>query len=462
MRESRRRLGRVEHDAVAREPRGHQLAEERVLADAADREHVEPLDARARKRLHALPQLGGAGLAGGGHAVGDQQDARPLVPRRARAVGRPAQRTVEIRRTQRAPLGDAAAHDVAERARPPGEDRRHVLIESRHGQHGVGAGRNFAELCDQSVPGRDLIAKPERARRAGVDQHQQRRDVVAALAVGERNDARHDQVLIAQAQAAAVARVRDLEVAIGAEALLVDLDDLALDALTAQARCGCSAGHGLSNQRADRQVAQLGQPTQRQAVGLARARQLLRIRDDELFGRGRRDREDPRRELVAGLGLEQRRVLAPVQEVLVGDARRLLLDDLALLPAVTHAHREAADGRARRQRDAEAALTRAVLRVAEDEVELGERQRIVDDRLRRQRYQLQARAVRAGQAQGRRRFGREHARRAGFGREHLRRARRVRPRDAQRDAERPQQDRLRAARSRSVNRTRDRCACDLG
>ena len=167
------------------------------------------------------------------------------------------------------------------------------------------------------------------------------------------------------------------------------------------------SGRGLSDQRADRQVAEPGQPTQRQAVRLARARQLLRVRDDQLLGRRRRDREDARGELVARLGLQQRRILPPVQEVLVGDARRLLLDDLALLPPVAHAHREAADGRARRQRDAEAPLARAVLRVAEDEVQLGERQRIVDHRLRRQGHQLQARAVGAGQAQRRRRLGRE-------------------------------------------------------
>ena len=382
MREHRRRLGRVEHHAVAREPRGHQLAEQRVLADAADREHVEAFDARAGERLHALAQLRAAGLARGGHAVGDQQDAGAPARRGAHVVGRPAQRALEIRRAQRAPFGDAAAHDVAERARPPGEDRRHVLIERRHGQHRVGAG--LAQLRDQAIPGRELVGEPERARRAGVDQYQQRRDVVATLAVGERHDARHDQVLIAQAQSAAVAGVRDLEVAVGPEAVLVDLDDLALHAFTTQARRGAAARRGFSDQGADRQVVDPGQPTQRQAVRLVRARQLLRVRDDQLLGRRRRDREDARREFVARFGLQQRRVLAPVQEILVRDARRLLLDDLALLPAIAHAHREAADGRARRQRDAEAPLARAVLRVAEREVQLGERQRIVDHRLRGQ------------------------------------------------------------------------------
>ena len=210
----------------------------------------------------------------------------------------------------------------------------------------------------------------------------------------------------------------------------------------------------------DRELTQLGQSTQRQAVRLARARQLLRIRDDQLLGRRGRDREDPRREFVAGLGLQQRRILAAVQEVLVGDARGLLLDDLALLPAIAHAHREAADGRARRQRDAEAPLARAVLRVAEDQVQLGERQRIVDDRLRRQRHQLQARAVGAGQAQRRGRLGREHAGRAGFGREHLRRARRVRPGDAQRNAERPQQDRLPRGAEASIGEPNARRMCE--
>ena len=117
----------------------------------------------------------------------------------------------------------------------------------------------------------------------------------------------------------------------------------------------------------------------------------------------RRDGEHARRELVARLRLQQRRVLPAVQEVLVGDARRLVLDDLALLPAIADPHGEPADRRARRQRDPEAPFTHPVLRVAEDEVQLGEGERIVDRRVGRQRHQLEPGAVGGGQADGRRR-----------------------------------------------------------
>ena len=155
--------------------------------------------------------------------------------------------------------------------------------------------------------------------------------------------------------------------------------------------------------RADRQRPQARQPAQRQPVGLARARQLLRVRDDDLLGRSRRDGEHPRRELVARLGLQQRRVLLVVQEVFVGDARRLLLDDLPFLPAIADPHREPADGRAGWQRDPEAPFTHPVLRVAEGQVQLGEGERVVDRRVGRQRHQLEPGAVRRGQADGRRR-----------------------------------------------------------
>ena len=219
----------VEHHAVAGEPGGHQARSIAVVADAADGQHVEPLDARARRApSRAARSLSAAGLAGGGHAVGDQQHARAPAPvagassaasaARARDRRRPARRRVEERWRTTSPSALAV----------PGEDRRHLLVEGGDGQ------RRVAAPCAARRPGRrtaaTCVGEAQRARGAGVDQHlQRRRSSSRAVAVGERDDARHDQVVVAQARARPPgAGVRDLEVAVGREVLLVDLDDLAL------------------------------------------------------------------------------------------------------------------------------------------------------------------------------------------------------------------------------------------
>src|SRR3712207_7725405 len=59
------------------------------------------------------------------------------------------------------------------------------------------------------------------------------------------------------------------------------------------------------------------------------------------------------RSLVAGLVLEQRRILPAMEEVLVGAARRHALDDLGLHPAALLPHREARQRGAVGQRDRE-------------------------------------------------------------------------------------------------------------
>ena len=83
------------------------------------------------------------------------------------------------------------------------------------------------------------------------------------------------------------------------------------------------------------------------------------------LSRVRLDREHARGELVAGVLLEQRRVLLAVQEVLVDLLRAPALDDLALLQPAADAHREARDRRLLRQRDLEAPLAPARLGVVE-------------------------------------------------------------------------------------------------
>ncbi|PRP92337.1 hypothetical protein ENSA5_49680 [Enhygromyxa salina] len=88
-----------------------------------------------------------------------------------------------------------------------------------------------------------------------------------------------------------------------------------------------------------------------------------------------------------------------MEEVLVGSARGLALDDLALLPARADLHRKARDRGVGRQVDLKAPLDRAGLGVVEDEVELGEGERLLNDRAPGQRDQPQARPVARGQAQ---------------------------------------------------------------
>jgi hypothetical protein len=74
--------------------------------------------------------------------------------------------------------------------------------------------------------------------------------------------------------------------------------------------------------------------------------------------------------------------LSPGGEVFVGAARLRELDDLTLLVLASDLHREATQGSALRERDPERTLQHAVERVLEGQLELGERERSVDDRPR--------------------------------------------------------------------------------
>ncbi len=159
------------------------------------------------------------------------------------------------------------------------------------------------------------------------------------------------------------------------------------------ARC-CLLGHQLSaREHAQAQLAQLRQAAQRDAQRLPGRRQLLRVGKDDLLAAARRDRKDPRAELVAGRLLEQRRVHLAVQRVLVGAPRRLQLDHLPLLPALVDLHREATHRRADRQRHPELPLEHTLLRILEHHAQLGERQRRLRHRLRPQRHQREPRPV---------------------------------------------------------------------
>ena len=238
----------------------------------------------------------------------------------------------------------------------------------------------------------------ERTRGAGVEEDEQARDRIGR-GLGDGRDACDHQILVAQARRRAAGDgERHLEVGLGRDVALV---------------------HGqlaLARVHLHLELVDERQPGQQHAVGRARARQLLRIGEDDLLVARRGDGKNARVELIARLLLEQRRVLAPVQEILVGATRRLQLDDFALLPAPALSHGEAAHRGARRQRDRELALDRARLGIVEDEVQLGEGERIFDDGAGAEGDDAQARAVGGGERErcaGAARRGRRVGRRDG-------------------------------------------------
>ena len=149
----------------------------------------------------------------------------------------------------------------------------------------------------------------------------------------------------------------------------------------------------------DVEAAELREPAQRQHVRSARL-DRLRVGDHDLLDAVRGDREHARRELVACALLHERGILLAMEEVLVGTACGLLLDDLALLPDAVDLHREAAQRGPLGERDAERALEDPRFGVLEHEMHLGERQRVLDDGVRTQRLEAEAGAVRGGEADG--------------------------------------------------------------
>ena len=90
---------RVEHDAVAIEHAAHDGAEERVVADAADRDRIHALDAGVAEALDLLLQLLRVGLAGRGDAVAHEHDALRL--RALRLLTGPAEGALEVGRAER-------------------------------------------------------------------------------------------------------------------------------------------------------------------------------------------------------------------------------------------------------------------------------------------------------------------------------------------------------------------------
>ncbi len=197
--ERRRSRLALEHDAVVREPPGHQTREQHVVADAADGHHVEPLDADAPQRRHARPQLVGAvsPAVATPSVTSRTRDAVPLV-----AGSPPAKRSARSR--SEAPSAPRATIRLPTTPTPP------LALPANIGTTSWSNAATVTVGCRRSCAAPPAGARPRPPRRGA--RARARRwcrpgpaaaDPLARRALGERNDARHDQVVVAQAEAAA-------------------------------------------------------------------------------------------------------------------------------------------------------------------------------------------------------------------------------------------------------------------
>ena len=319
---------------------------------------------------------------------------------------------MEVGGPQRPAVGEAPQLGGAEIARRALEDRHHLLVEGGdpHRRRAAGA---VAQAGDQLADPAHLGGVAEGARGARIDQHVETADLLRHR-VDRGGDPHHGEVAVAEAGLLAGPLLGDLEVAVGGPAALVQLHHPAVAHLAAEVARRGALGGAVAEQHADVQLADLGQAEEGEDVGLVGPHQGVRVGDDQLLAAARRDREDAGRELVAGLLLEQRRVLPAVEEVLVGLAGALALHHLPLLPAAVGLEREPRQRRARRQGDAEAAFDHPVAGVLEGQVQLGEGERRGEDAVGRQGDQVEPGAVRGGEADRGLRLGRRRA--GGLGR----------------------------------------------
>ena len=380
----------VEDDAVGEELGGGDLAQDLGVLDAAVDDRVDALCA-------ALGEVAGGGLegaeldvAGGADAVGEDEDAADVGQLADGLEG-----ALEVGGAEGPALEDRGEVLAGEAAGLALVDLEGVLVEGEEAQVEVLAGA--AEGGEGVTHAIDLALEAEGPRGAGVEQDGEAGDRCGA-GVADDGDAGDGEVVVAQAHHREAALVEDLEVLVGGPLLFAQLDDAA--AAGGGGDRGGEAGGGgggLLEDDAGVEVVELREAAQGQAVGLGGAGELLRVGDDQLLALAREDREDAGAEGVTGLVLEQRGVLLAVQRVLEGDLGGAALDDLALLPLAEDLHGEAGDGRVRGHVDLEAALDGAVGRVLEDEVQLGEGERLLDDGAGLERDELEAGAVAGGE-----------------------------------------------------------------
>ena len=355
---------------------------------------------RAPRACTAALRVWRLGLTGRGHAVGDEEDARILFV--GQRLAEPTERASKIGGTERTALQEPLHVGGPETVRLSFIERHDLLVEGgdRDRRRAAGTG---AQTGDQLVQAAHLGGIAQGARGARIEEDVEAGDLFRH-ALDRCRDTHDGQIAIAQAGPlgafGSVGRsiLADLEVAVRRPVPLVQLDDAAVAHLAAEVARRSAGGRTAAEKDADVEPADLGQSMEGEDIGLVRPRHGVRIGDDDLLARPRRDREDAGRELVAGLLFEEGRVLAAVKEVFIGLAGALALHHLALLPAAGNLQSEAGEGGAGRQGDAEAAFHDLIPWVLEGQVQLGERERRLEDAVGLQGHQGEAGAVGGGEA----------------------------------------------------------------
>ena len=308
----RRRLGDRELE-LARDARGIAPVEDRarMRAGGDDRAQRVAIDRGAdlhgvdAHRVHARRELGRIALAERRRAVADDDHA--CRARRGRAI----QGRAEIRGAERAVRQQAARIGRARRA---AIDLGDVVVE--RGDRDLRVRR---QRGDERAHGLDLPPEDRRARRAGVgeDQHAVDRLRDGAGIVGRQPD-------------------REPTVERGRRITGHHLDDDVLGR-GAVARVRLVVTVAIDRHR---EVRDHRQPAQRERVA---AGDRLVVRDRDQLVLAGADREHARREPVRRIVLEQRRIDAPLQPLLVELAALRARDHERLAPLIALLHREPAD-----------------------------------------------------------------------------------------------------------------------
>lgn len=295
--------GAVDALAVVLQVAGRQRAQHRFVAQPSDGQHVQTLDTARAEGAHRRLESPRLGLPGGGDPVREEQDPRmPAVA--GQPLAEPAERPVEVGGPER-PAGFETPHlGPAEPVRRALEDRHHLLVEYGDPKGRAAAGA-VAQTGGQLLHPAHLVGIAQGTRRARIDEHVEAGDLLRHRFDGSR-DARHGEVALTEAGAApdpVNAVLADLEVAVGGPGPLVQLDDAAVADLAVEVALHPGGGTA-AEEHTDVEPADLRESQEREDVALVAPLQGMRIGDDQLLARPRRDREDAGRELVAGLLLE--------------------------------------------------------------------------------------------------------------------------------------------------------------
>ena len=166
------RQARVHHHTVRRKSSRHQTRQNRLLADAANRQNVQAGNSAGGQGLGQGAQLVAAQVARGGDAVGDQQHALEAMPLLGQ-LGHLAQSPAQIRGAQGAALAQLFERAFTQAACLASVDGLDELIEGDDRQHGIAT---LGQVTHQGLQFRDLVGESQGPRGAGVEEHEQRRN----------------------------------------------------------------------------------------------------------------------------------------------------------------------------------------------------------------------------------------------------------------------------------------------